>query len=659
MPLTAAESLAAGLAEHRAGNLAGAAMHYCRTLETAPGQTDAMHLLGLLLSEQGEHGRALGFLSRAVELHPNAVYLANLGLALRRAGDLAGALSAYRQALALQPDHAPTLDKLGRALIDAGRYSEAEAALGQASLADGCNAGLRNALGRARAEQGRHAEARMDFEAALDLDPAYEEAARNLAGALLHLSHDAAGGGDWQRALTLIEEACRRAPALAQAWYGRGLAASVLRRLEESRQCYEQAIALHFNYAEAHNNLGHVLEALSRPREAMQAYERALAIRPGYTGAEYNLALSLQNAGRLREAEALYETLLAREPGHADARNNLGGIRLGENRWQEAAAEFAVALTHKPTHGEARWNLALSHLAQGDFERGWPLYEARLEQPGFPRRDFDCPRWTGEELAGLTICVWAEQGLGDTIQFMRYLPALLQRGARVSFEVQERLAPFLARVLEADRVRVVARGGAVPQADYHVPLLSLPLLAGGNQVAPVWLPGRIEAAPLGGGSGRPARRRVGLCWAGHPHHVKGRARSMPLAALAPLLALEEFEFVSLQRGPQAAECDDLPDGLRLHAAEREEGGIAELAAIVASLDLVITVDTMVAHLAGTLGRPVWTLLPFAADWRWMGERTDTPWYGTMRLFRQTRPGDWAGVAGRVAEELTALGPAAG
>ena len=134
---------------------------------------------------------------------------------------------------------------------------------------------------------------------------------------------------------------------------------------------------------------------------------------------------------------------------------------------------------------------------------------------------------------------------------------------------------------------------------------------------------------------------------------------MPLAALAPLLALEEFEFVSLQRGPQAAECDDLPDGLRHHAAEREEGGIAELAAIVASLDLVITVDTMVAHLAGTLGRPVWTLLPFAADWRWMGEGADRPWYGTMRLLRQTRPGDWAGVAGRVAEELTALGPAAG
>lgn len=662
MPLTAAESLAAGLAEHRSGNLGVAALHYCRALAEAPGETNAMHLLGLLLSEQGEHGRALEFLSRAVELHPNAAYLANLGLALRRAGDLEGAIAAYRQALALHPHHGPALDKLGRALMDAGRHAEAEAALGQASLADGGNAGLRNALGRSRAEQGRHVEARLDFEAALELDPDYEEAARNLAVSLLHLSHDAAGAGDWQRALLLLAEACRRAPSLAQAWYDRGLAASALRRLEEARQCYERAIALHFNYAEAHNNLGLVQEALGRPDEAMQAYERALAIRPGYTGAEYNLAISLQNAGRLEEAGAAYQALLAREPDHADARNNLGGMRMAENRLEEAAAEFEAALTHKPTHGEARWNLALSRLGQGDFERGWPLYEARLEQPGFLRRDFDCPRWTGESLDGLTICVWAEQGLGDTIQFMRYLPALLERGARVTFEVQERLSPFLAQALNGEGIRVVARDGVPPRADYHVPLLSLPLLVGGATAPPVWLPGRIVAAQGGQDantrSGAHPGARVGVCWAGHPHHVKGRARSMPLAKLEPLLAMEEFEFVSLQRGPQAAECDDLPGSLRLQAAEREEGGIAELAGVVASLDLVITVDTMMAHLAGTLGRPVWTLLPFAADWRWMRERPDTPWYDTMRLFRQPRPGDWASVVASVGAALRAMGPAA-
>ncbi|MEP7361702.1 MAG: tetratricopeptide repeat protein [Acidobacteriota bacterium] len=646
MPLNAAESLQAGLAEHRAGNLAAAALHYCKTLESAPSNADALHLLGLLLSEQGEHGRAMALLSRAVELSPNLVYVANLGLALRRAGDLQGAIAAYREALKLNPSHSGTLGKLGCALIEAGEHTEAESVLLLAVMGDQRNPELCNALGHARASQQRFAEARLDFERALALDPGYEEAAANLAQALLHLGHAEAMKPDWDAARAYYEAASRHAASLAAAWYHRGLAATALQHPDEARDCYQRAISLDFNYAEAHNNLGHLLQAAGDTKAAIRAYELALAIRPGYVDAQYNLAITLQNSGRVSDAEQQYENLLIREAGHADARNNLGGIRLGQNRVVEAIAEFELALQNKPTHIDARWNLGLAHLGLGDFARGWPLYETRLEQPTFPRRDFDCPRWTGQPLTGRTLYVWAEQGLGDTIQFVRYLPLLTGAGARVILEVQPRLTPLLERF---PGIVVRARGSEPVRADFHIPLLSLPGCF--DVIPPPWFPVEIAPADLGGGN----RKKVGLCWAGHPDHTKGRHRSISLKQLAPLAELPGFEFFSLQRGPQASETGTLTGSWRPLQVETEDGGIAELASIVAGLDLIITVDTMVAHMAGTAGKPVWTLLPFAADWRWMLDREDSPWYPSIRLFRQTTPGDWAFVVERVRDRLATHG----
>lgn len=645
MPVTADESLAAGLAEHQAGNLAVAARHYCATLDQAPDNANALHLLGLVLSEQGEAGRALSFLARAVQLNPNATFVANLGLALRRAGDLEGAIGAYREALRMQPHHAPTLGRLGRALIDAGQVEEAESVLLRAAAQQPADAELRNALGHARAAQKRYAEARADFGAAVALDPSFTEAAENCARAHLHCGHLAAQDNDWPAAREQYAEACRLHAAWAEAWYHRGLAASALRLLTEARDCYERAIDLSFDYAEAHNNLGLVFQAEGREQEALRAYQRALAIRPGYADAQYNLALTLQNSGCVYEAKSQYESLLEIDPGHADTLNNLGGIYLGENRLGEAVTHFESALTSKPTHIDARWNLSLARLSLGDFRRGWPLYETRMEQPGFPRRDFSCPRWRHQKLEGKRLCVWSEQGLGDTIQFLRYLPLLLDTGAHVVFEVQPRLYPLLRQLAG---VEVIARGETLPALDFHIPLLSL----GGcfEQIPPVWFPVEIppSATPL------PAGYRVGLCWAGHPAHVQGRKRSIPLATLAGLASVDGVSLFSLQRGPAEAEIEALSGSWRPHGIETEEGTIADLASILSGLDLVITVDTMVAHLAGTLGRPVWTLLPFAADWRWQLEREDSPWYPGMRLFRQPAPGDWTAVSERVAFELTRM-----
>lgn len=643
MPLTAAEVLQAGLAEHQSGNLAAAARHYCETLRQAPDDSDALHLLGLVLSEQGEHGRALSFLGRAVELRPNPTFLANLGFAFRRAGDLEGAIRSYREALRMNPRHAATLGKLGRALIEAQQPAEAEAVLLQATAWEPTHAELRNALGHARAAQGRYAEAHGDFLAALALDPSYAEAANNGAVALLEWGHGSATGGDWPWARELYEEACRLAPSVPETWYHRGLAASALRRLSEARACYERAIDVCFNYAEAHNNLGHVLEAEGNPEEAIRAYERALAIRPDYADAHYNLALTLQNTGRICAAKAQYESLLAYAGQHADARNNLGGLYLSENRVAEAMRQFEAALTERPTHVDARWNLSLVLLSLGEFERGWPLYETRLEQPNFPRREFPYPRWRGQRLEGRSICVWSEQGLGDTIQFMRYLPLLLEQGARVIFEVQPRLLPLLG---DLRGIEVRARNEPPPEADFQAPLLSL---AGSfDCIPPVWSPCPPPASDLSFLPGY----KVGLCWAANPDHVKGRNRSASLAQLRPLAQLEGVTFVSLQRGPAAQEAEELSGCWRLERLENPQGTLADFASLMLGLDLILTVDTMTAHLAGTLGKPVWTMLPFAADWRWQLDREDSPWYPGMRLFRQRRPGDWGAVAERVAQEVS-------
>lgn len=646
MPLTAVEELHAGLSQHQAGNLAAAAGHYCETLRQIPDNADALHLLGLVLSEQGDHGHALSFLSRAIQISPNATFLANLGLAFRRAGDLEAAIQSYREALRMDPRQTSTLGKLGRVLIEAKRPAEAEAVLLEATCSNPAQAELRNALGHARAAQSRFAEAYEDFQAALRLDPSYAEARGNGALALLELGHVSATGGDWSRAYQLYENACQLAPSMPEAWYHGGLAASALRRLPEARRSYERAIALSFNYAEAHNNLGHIHEAEGDAEEAIRAYECALAIRPEYADAHYNLALTLQNNGRVPAAKAQYESLLAYAPEHADARNNLGGIYLSENRVTDAIQEFERALTEKPTHVDARWNLSLALLSQAEFRRGWQLYETRLEQPSFPRRDFRCPRWRGQRLEGRSICVWAEQGLGDTLQFMRYVPLLVEMGARVTLEVQPRLLPLLQSL---PGIEVVARSGEPREADFHIPLLSL---AGCfENIPPVWWPLSLPAIDLSSLPGY----KMGLCWAANPDHIKGRNRSAKLEQLRALAHMQGVTFVSLQRGPAAGEVQALAAAWNLEQVESQEGSIADLASLMQGLDVIVTVDTMTAHLAATLGRPVWTMLPYAADWRWQMDRSDSPWYPSMRLVRQSAPGDWTTVAEQVAQELTSSG----
>jgi hypothetical protein len=331
-------------------------------------------------------------------------------------------------------------------------------------------------------------------------------------------------------------------------------------------------------------------------------------------------------------------------------------VALGQNG--EAEAAFRRALEIQPDDPAAQFSEGLLRLRQGDFERGWPLYEKRWEAHGIPMRDFPQPRWRGEPLEGKRILVYAEQGLGDSIQFIRYAPWMAARGGAVIVEAQPSLAELFREVKGV--CEVVAAGEALPDFDVHVPMLSLPLAFGTRRESiPREVPylraraGRLAAWERRVG-GRGGRFRVGLIWASSPENPLWRIRDVTLEMLRPVLAVPGVEFFSLQLGVAATQFREETGGGGMVDLTAEIRDFADSAALMAQLDLVISVDTAPAHLAGALGRPVWTLLPFSPDWRWGSEGETTPWYPTMRLFRQTVLGEWGAVVERVAEELRRL-----
>ncbi len=451
--------------------------------------------------------------------------------------------------------------------------------------------------------------------------------------------------GDYEEAIERFRQAVRTKPDFVDAWFNLGVVNSMASRVGEAISAYRRAIELNPQAAKAHNNLAILFQANGRLEEAAAGYETALRHEPDYVEARYNLGLLCQQQDRLTDATAAYRRVLQTAPQHIEAFNNLGNTLLALNRPVEAREAYRNALAVDAANTESIWNLGVADLLLGNFEEGWRNYEWRFKQPQKTRRFSEHPRWQGEPLEGKRLLLWAEQGLGDTIQMIRFAEAIQRAGGKVILECPPVLVKLLEPVVGIDEI--VPRGGAVPAFDVHLPLMSLPNVLGVDAQA---LPGRISylsAYPERAGVWRTrlesyAYPRVGLVWSGNPNHANDRNRSMDPALLRPLLA-EPGSFFTLQ--PDAAPLDGM-----MSLGEMLTD-FSETAAAISAMDLVISVDTSVAHLAGALGRPVWTLLPHAPDWRWMLDRTDSPWYPSMRLFRQETRGDWAGVVSRVIEEL--------
>jgi Flp pilus assembly protein TadD len=448
-------------------------------------------------------------------------------------------------------------------------------------------------------------------------------------------------------------------PALSpDALAARGIAAHQRGELDAAAADYRAALAGAPAHPHALHYLGVIEYQRGRPAEALPLLEHAAALRPDEPEFHNNRGLVYAALDRQRDAAAAHRQAIALKPDHAGAWNNLGLVLQAGNDLAGAAGAFDEALRHAPGFAQARWNRALALLADGRFAEGWQAYEARLDIPVFAApRNPTTPRWNGRDAAGKRILLTAEQGLGDAIQFVRFATRLAERGARVIVQARAPLVDLFRTV--AGVHEVVGADDPFPPHDAWLPLLSL---GGVLDVAPSSLPGpvpylasdanrraavRESLAPYAG------RLRAGIAWAGNPRNVNDRRRSAPLSVLAPLLELPGIAWFSLQKGDGEDQLDGVPAASRLVQLGARNDFVGT-AALVDELDVVVSVDTSIAHLAGALGRPVLVLLPFASDWRWRTSRRDSDWYPTARLFRQHAPGDWSAAIGEVAEALRTL-----
>ena len=535
------------------------------------------------------------------------------------------------------------------AALAADRFDDAQAACGELLARDPDHAGARQLVGVVALRSGDAAAAIDHIERAAAIAPARADIRHNLGFAL----RAAGRAADAQAAFS---EAVALDPGFVEAHYQLGNMARESRRFADAEASYRRVLALQSDHHQAINNLGVALGELQRFDEAAGSFERALELKPDYVEAYTNLGHALRACGRPEAAEAACRHAIALAPNFATGHLNLGLALQDLGRFDEALAGFRRASELDPRNAKGEACAGMLHLLRGNFAAGWERYEARWQIGDLPPRKFAQPQWRGEPLDGRTVLLHAEQGFGDTIQFLRYAPLVAGRGGKAIVEVQGPLRPLAARI---PGVTVLARGEALPAFDLHCPLLSLPLAFGTTlDSIPAQMP-YLSAAPervahwaerIRALCGSPSGRKVGIVWAGSPVHRNDRNRTIAIERLAPLLAVEGTRWFSLQTGPRAAEAAVLgPSGLVDISAALTDFG--ETAAAIAALDLVIAVDTAVAHLAGALGKPVWLMLPFSPDWRWLLGRTDSPWYKSMRLFRQERAGDWQGVVAAVRAAL--------
>ena len=465
--------------------------------------------------------------------------------------------------------------------------------------------------------------------------------------------------GQPESAAALIRQAIHANPNVPEYYNNLGEALMAVRSLDDAIAAYRLARALNPDYAEAHNNLGIALREQGQLADAIGAFRGAVSVRPDFAEAHYNLGNSLHDCGALPEAIAAYQAAVALEPADAEMYNNLGVALVDQRSLTEALAAFERALVLRADFAEAHTNKGLALLLTGEFRQGWREYEWRFasadETQRGTLRKFPQPKWGGANFSGKILLVHTEQGFGDTIQFARFVPMAKERGGRVLLACQLELQRLLGSSLDIDAV--VGDPNELPADvvfDLHVPMLSLAgLFDARADTIPRDVPYlKVDPALVQAWTDRAAQGayKVGICWAGRST-PRNRHRTCSLDAFAPLARVPGVTLYSLQKGSAATAAARPPDDMELIDYSSELKDFADTAALIANLDLVITIDTAVAHLGGALGRPVWTLLSYTPAWSYLLGREDSLWYPTMRLFRQPSPGDWDAVMRQVAAEL--------
>ena len=682
---------------HQRGHLVQAQALYEGILEMQPRHFNALHLLGIISGQTKNWARAVELFDKAIDADPNqADAYSDRSVALKALKQWDAALASCEQAISIKGDHAEAHCNRGNVLYELKRWDEAlasyeravalrvdypeahynrgvvlekfgrwDAALGSYERAIGlkadyavahCNRGV--VLERLK----RQGEALASYERAIGLRGDYAQAYCNRGNVLSELKR-------WDEALASCERAIELKPDFAEAYCNRGNVLRDLKQLEASLVSYDRAITLRSDYVEAYSNRGVVLKELQQLDEALASCERAIGLRDDYAEAYCNCGIVLSELKRWDEALASYERAIELKPDFAEAYCNRGTAFYELNRSDAALADYNQAIMIRPDFTAAFCNRACTLLLRGDFENGWADLEWRWKNEqasNHEKRNFRQPLWLGNEsIAGKTILLHSEQGLGDTIQFCRYTRLLVDLGARVILETQYPLQRVLTSLTGV--AQVVVRGDTLPAFDYYCPLMSLPLAFKTSlSTVPAHVPYlRSDADKVLKWKhvlGEKRQFRVGLVWSGgfRPAQPEvwsvNRRRNIPLAKLAALQH-PEVEFYSLQKGqPAEAELADLVSqkwsGPRIIDHTKLLKDFSDTAALIEHLDLVISVDTSTAHLAGALGKPVWILNRFDSCWRWLLDRSDSPWYPTARLYRQQDAGDWESVIQKVIADLT-------
>ena len=708
------------LKHHQAGDLAMAAYSYTKILDHQPEHVDVLFLLGTLNLQLKNYDSACVLLRKTLRLKPDyGIAHGNLGSSLQGLGRLEEATVSYQQAVAhspdyadgyynlantlkemgkleeavknykkvieLRPDDAETYTNLGNALREQKRLNEAVRSYRKALYLDPENDGIRCNLGAALQEMGKFDEATEIYRMVLRLKPGYVKAYNNL-GTVLKEQHKL------DEAIASYKQAIELKPDYAEAYDNLGLTLQKQGKAVEAANCHKRAIALKPDFVEAFCNLGAAFQGLGRLEEAIDMYERATALRPDYVIAYNNMGDVFKMLGKYDKAEASYVRSMEIEPDNATVCGNLGIVLHEQGKLDEAITHYRQAISLKPDYAEAHSNLgaalqeqgklpeavvsstratdlkpdfAMAHmnksialLLSGNYQDGWTEYEWRLRRKDYNSRKFIQPQWDGSSFNNRSVLVHAEQGFGDTIQFVRYLPMVQSRGGRVVFECQQALLHLLQNCAGFDEIieNVPARELSV-NFDLHVPLMSLPGIFGTTMDT---IPSHVPYITVDSVLLAKWRKRlehdkffkIGLAWAGRTskNYVYAN-RSRTLNDFTLLTEIPGLTFYALQKGPASVEALNPPERMKIINLESELHDFSDTAAVIANLDLVISVDTAVVHLAGAIGKPVWTLLPFAPDWRWMLKRADSPWYPSMRLFRQTRSNDWTSVFEQVKEAL--------
>lgn len=534
-------------------------------------------------------------------------------------GRFADAATAYQHVLSV------VHNSLGNVFRDSKRETEAEAAFRQAIAFRTSFVEAHNNLAATLIAQGRLVEAEISYRQAIAIEPDFAIAHNNLGNVLKDLGH-----------------------------------------LAEAESAFRQAVFFKPDFAIAHANLGNALMDLGRPAEAEAAYRQAITHKPDYAMAHNNLGITLKCLGRLSEAETVYRHAIALQPQLAMAHNNLGVLLHDFGRLDEAEQAYRQAISLQPGYARAKWNLSLLELLKGNFEKGSELYELRFEgeehkinkTSAFLDKLAGYDRWHGESLQGRSMLLISEQGAGDNLMMMRYIPLLKKMGLKLlTVYCFTSLRQLMQCMPDVDDAVPVTDPLPFGRFDLFCPIMSLPYLF---QTRLETIPNEVPYLKVPKISGQAWRERldgihgikVGLVWAGGKITNTDARRSIPLAKFEPLLAIDGVSWVSLQKGEESLQLKEL--GWNFHNRMDECNNFLDTAALVDQLDLVISVDTSVAHLAGALGKPVWLLNRYESEWRWLLDRTDSPWYPTMRIFRQAERGDWDKILKRVSEELLKL-----